>query len=149
MLFFSVSRRDTSFGSLGGRSAEWSFVLQMVSVAFFLSRVLHLLSSGLLLGVTVYPFLYVGNEAKTPHARWVSPVCAVLSLCTGVFNAIVLRPKQKMGDKVGPWRMAVYGLKTSLLVACTPLLVRDVVHVFCCFLFSTVSLFVPVRFKKV
>jgi hypothetical protein len=103
----------------------------MVSVAFFLSRVIHLLSSGLLLGATVYPFLYVGNpEAKTSYARLLSPVCALLSLGTGVFNAVSLRPKQKMGDKVGPWRMVVYGLKTTLLVACTPLLVRGVGCVF-------------------
>lgn len=94
----------------------------MVSALVFTSRVLHMISSALLLSACVVPLLYPQRgEPAHPWVRLLTPVCAGISALTGLFNAHSLQPA-RMGARAAPWRVAVYGVKFALLLACTPLL---------------------------
>ena len=96
----------------------------MVGVIPFCSRVIHLLTAGLMLSACIIPLLYsLKGEPAFAWVRLITPIGAGVSLLTGLYNAGAVQPS-KMQGRAGLWRLAVYGLKGFLLVACTPLLDR-------------------------
>jgi len=88
------------------------------SLPVLVSRILHMLSSGLLLGGSVVPFLYRGSEALYPKFF---AITAVVSVITGMYNAHVLQPA-RMKEKAATWRTLIYGGKMVIVILTTPLL---------------------------
>jgi len=87
----------------------------------FLSRVLHLGSTGILLAGVVAPLIF-DSVGKIAHPA-IMPVFAILAFVTGLYNSFMLNPKpSKMarGDEV-KWKILVH-TKILLILAATPLL---------------------------
>jgi len=88
------------------------------SLPVFVSRILHMISSGLLLGGCAVPFLYRGAETLYPK---LFAITAVVSVVTGLYNAHALQPA-RMKEKASTWRTVVYGGKMAIVILTTPLL---------------------------
>jgi len=76
----------------------------------YISRVVHLVSAGLLIGGTSVPYLYESKPVLT--YRYVYMIAAILAFITGLINAHILQPA-KMQEKATTWRIVIYGLKIA------------------------------------
>ncbi|KAL6080185.1 hypothetical protein QOT17_000562 [Balamuthia mandrillaris] len=90
----------------------------MVRPDYYVSRVTHMVTSGLLIGVAAAPYMFKDAALLAPK---IMPIIAVVSLLTGLYNAGAVKPS-RMGAKVGPWRVLIYAVKIGILVSLTPLL---------------------------
>jgi len=85
---------------------------------FFVSRFLHMLSTGLLVGTSAVPFLYKNAELAQPKFFMIA---AAIAAVTGFFNAHALQPaRMKEAGKL--YRLLIYFGKTLLLILLSPLL---------------------------
>eukprot|EP01125_Pyxidicula_operculata_P016271 TRINITY_DN5577_c0_g1_i1.p1 TRINITY_DN5577_c0_g1~~TRINITY_DN5577_c0_g1_i1.p1 ORF type:complete len:131 (+),score=28.09 TRINITY_DN5577_c0_g1_i1:148-540(+) len=87
-------------------------------VDYFVSRVLHMLSAGLLVGTAAVPFLYRNAEVQYPRSFM---IWALVVIATGLYNAQALQPS-RMGSNANVWRFIVYGLKIGMTILMSPLL---------------------------
>lgn len=85
---------------------------------FFISRVLHMLSTSLLVGTSAVPFLYKNAELVFPKFFMIAALVATLS---GFYNAHALQPA-RMKEAGNLYRIVIYFGKTLLLVLLSPLL---------------------------
>jgi len=85
---------------------------------YFLSRFLHMLSAGLLIGTAAVPLLY--KHAELVYPKFFMIAAAVVAF-TGLYNASVLQPG-RMKEAATLYRIVVYAGKGSLLALMSPLL---------------------------
>jgi len=84
----------------------------------FVSRFLHMLSTGVLVGTSAVPFLYKNAELVQPKFFMYA---AAIAIITGFFNAHALQPaRMKEAGKL--YRLLIYFGKMLLLILLSPLL---------------------------
>eukprot|EP00008_Paramoeba_atlantica_P008167 CAMPEP_0201476044 /NCGR_PEP_ID=MMETSP0151_2-20130828/1345_1 /ASSEMBLY_ACC=CAM_ASM_000257 /TAXON_ID=200890 /ORGANISM="Paramoeba atlantica, Strain 621/1 / CCAP 1560/9" /LENGTH=146 /DNA_ID=CAMNT_0047856313 /DNA_START=40 /DNA_END=480 /DNA_ORIENTATION=- len=84
----------------------------------YLSRVLHMLTAGLLMGATFAPYIY--KEPTSVVSKWIPIGAVVISALTGLYNADAAKPG-RFGANAFRYRALVYGGKSLILLLCTPL----------------------------
>eukprot|EP01114_Cavostelium_apophysatum_P013644 TRINITY_DN3348_c0_g1_i1.p1 TRINITY_DN3348_c0_g1~~TRINITY_DN3348_c0_g1_i1.p1 ORF type:complete len:134 (-),score=9.85 TRINITY_DN3348_c0_g1_i1:151-552(-) len=80
----------------------------MVSVDRYLSRVFHILASFVLGGAAFVKFFSTNHTLTLSFSKWVIPFSILVVLATGIYNIVLLRPKETMGAKRTFWVNLMY-----------------------------------------